>query len=71
MNQASLPKFSRILRIHDLILAVGLAKSTLYAKIKNGTFPAPIKLSDRAVGWDAESISMWLAERKSASIAVH
>ena len=29
----------------------GLSRSTIYARVKVGTFPAPVSLGPRAVGW--------------------
>ena len=41
----------RILRLQDVITATGLSRSTLYKYISEGTFPKPVSLSDRCVGW--------------------
>src|SRR5882762_11020033 len=44
----------RILRLKQVSTIVGLAKSSIYRKVREGTFPAPIKLgSDWASGWIA------------------
>jgi prophage regulatory protein len=45
----------------------GLSRSTLYAKIKAGEFPASISLGDRAVGWPSNEIDEWIAARIDAS----
>ena len=49
----------RILRLPAVLDAVGLCQSSVYAKIKNKTFPQPIPLSDRAVGWLESEIADW------------
>ncbi len=41
----------------------GKAKSAIYAGVKNGTFPAPIKLGPRAVGWLKSEIDAWISDR--------
>lgn len=41
----------RILRLKDVMKKTGLAKSTIYHLVKQGTFPKPIKLGDRSSGW--------------------
>jgi prophage regulatory protein len=43
----------RILRLPRVLDATGWSRSTLYAKINDGSFPRPIKLDDggRCVGW--------------------
>ncbi len=37
----------RILRIKDVIAACGLSRSSIYARSNAGTFPAPVRLSER------------------------
>jgi prophage regulatory protein len=56
-----------VLRLPAVKARVGLGKSSIYAGIKKGTFPAPIKLSERASGWLEHSIDAFLAERINAS----
>jgi prophage regulatory protein len=38
----------------------GLSRSTIYLRIKKGTFPKPINLGSRAVGWLENEIEDWL-----------
>lgn len=47
---------------------VGLSRSTLYAMIAEGTFPKPIKLGKRAVGWRQSDVLTWLASRTSEAV---
>lgn len=56
-----------ILRSPEVRRRTGLSRSTLYAKIKAGEFPASISLGDRAVGWPSNEIDQWIAERIEAS----
>jgi prophage regulatory protein len=39
---------------------IPFSSSTLWRKVKNGTFPAPRKLSARVTAWSAESIREWM-----------
>lgn len=41
----------------------GLSRSTIYLRIQEGTFPKPINLGERAVGWLDNEIEEWLAAR--------
>lgn len=51
-----------ILRRRQVEKRVGLTRSPLYARIKAGTFPKPVKLGNgRAVGWIEAEIDAWLA----------
>lgn len=53
----------RLLRLPDVEALVGLRKSSIYDGVKAGTFPAPVKLSRRAVCWPAAAIDAWITER--------
>lgn len=37
--------------------------ATLWRKVKNGTFPQPVKLSERITAWRAEEVRQWLESR--------
>lgn len=49
-----------LLNIKTVMATTGLSRSTLYSKVKDGTFPAPIKLSKRCVRWHSEVIRKWV-----------
>lgn len=36
--------------------------STLWRRVRSGTFPAPVKLSERVTAWKAEDVHRWLAD---------
>ena len=50
----------RILRLPTVMALTGLARSTVYFKIAEETFPPPIKLSKRASGWLESEVSDWI-----------
>lgn len=56
-----------ILRRKQVEARVGLSRSTIYLRISEGTFPAPISLGARAVGWTSDSIQAWIADRIAQS----
>ena len=56
-----------ILRLPAVRASTGLSRSTIYLRISQGTFPRPVSLGGRAVGWLEEEIQSWLAERIAAS----
>ncbi|ELQ3328403.1 AlpA family transcriptional regulator [Pseudomonas aeruginosa] len=60
----------RIFRLQDVITATGLSRSTLYKYISEGTFPKPVSLGDRCVGWVDSEVHDWIlakvAERDKA-----
>lgn len=49
-----------ILRRKQVEARTGLSRSTLYAYIGAGQFPAPVALGARAVGWVEAEIDAWL-----------
>ena len=51
-----------ILRLPDVKARTGLSRSTIYLRIKEGTFPHPINLGPRAVGWADSDIEGWLTK---------
>ncbi|WBS02372.1 AlpA family transcriptional regulator [Pseudoduganella sp. SL102] len=62
---SSLPSVTgdSILRLPQIKARCGLSRASIYAGVKNGTFPAPVKLGERAVGWLASSIDAWIQSR--------
>lgn len=56
-----------ILRLPAVKARTGLAPSTIYLRISEGSFPKPIRLGARAVGWLESEIEAWLSERIKAS----
>ena len=41
----------------------GLSRSTLYRKMRDGTFPVPLKVSERAVRWRDSDIRAYVDSR--------
>lgn len=56
-----------ILRLPEVKRSTGLSRSTIYLKIAQDTFPKPIPLGSRAVGWLEAEIQDWLQRRIDAS----
>jgi prophage regulatory protein len=46
-----------ILREPAVLRAMGFSHFKLWNDIKKGTFPAPVKIGQRAVGWFADEIA--------------
>ncbi|QND60322.1 helix-turn-helix transcriptional regulator [Mesorhizobium huakuii] len=55
-----------ILRRHEVERVTGLPRSTIYARIKEGTFPKQVKLSAKSVGWLERDIAAWQQARIEA-----
>lgn len=65
----------KILRLPQVKARVGLGHTNIYNRIKAGTFPAPVSLGARAVGWLSTDIDEWIdqcvAESKGGNRAAH
>jgi len=57
----------RILRRRQVEGLVGLRRSAIYAAVRAGTFPRPIHLGPRAVGWLEHEVNGWIARRVAES----
>lgn len=53
----------RIIRLKQVIDSTGLARSTIYKYIAEGSFPKPISLGDRCVGWVDSEVRDWILAR--------
>jgi prophage regulatory protein len=63
-NQIS-PQY--ILRLKAVIERTGISRSNIYSQIKAGTFPAPISLGARAIGFINHEIDAWIESRVKIS----
>lgn len=52
-----------ILRLPAVKARIGLSRSTIYLRIAERTFPKPVSLGARAVGWLESDIEKWLHQQ--------
>ncbi len=57
----------RIIRTEDLTRRLGLSRATIFRNVKAGRFLAPIKISQRAIGWRIDDVEAWIAARAATS----
>lgn len=58
---------STIVRLPRVIERTGLARSTIYGRIRDGSFPKPVSIGPRAVGWLISDIDSWIDRCVSSS----
>lgn len=63
VRTTSLPTFLRLPQVRQI---TGLPRSSLYAKIATGAFPAPVSLGARSVAWIDSEVTDWVADRIAA-----
>lgn len=54
------PPPERMLRLSTVLERTGLSKTTVYRRIKDGTFPPVVSLSKRRSGWRESEINRWM-----------
>ncbi len=64
-NNTQPTSFLRLPQVREI--AGGVAPSTIWGWVKNGTFPKPIKLSANCTAWDAAQVEAWAKARIAAS----
>lgn len=50
----------RILTLNQVLERTSLCKTTVYRRIKDGTFPPMIHISKRRSGWHESEIDRWI-----------
>ena len=52
-----------LIRINDVLRLVAISRSHLYAMVKCGEFPPPLKLSTRSSAWKLSEVEAWVDGR--------
>ena len=53
-------KFYRVSELSELL---SIGKSTIWAWVKSGRFPKPLKMSSRMTVWSAADVEAWIASK--------
>lgn len=56
-----------LMRLPEVLRAIGIKKSALYSWVAAGTFPAPVKLGARAVAWRRSQVMEFINSRVEAA----
>lgn len=64
MIQATLPP-QGMSRAKDILPLLPFTKSTLWRKVKNGTFPQPIRLGTHCTAWKNQDVLDWIDAQTS------
>lgn len=57
----------RILRLPDVKVRTGLSRSTIYSLLSRNSFPHPVSLGARSIGFVESEIDDWITKRINAS----
>ena len=54
---------TKILKLPDVMEATALSRSSIYSYIQQNTFPQPVPLGRRAVGWLETEVTDWINQK--------
>jgi len=70
MNAASTrlpnPNDDRFIRKEETLQMTALTLSAMKQRIKDGTFPKPIKIGNRYRMWSLNAVQLWMEQQKTA-----
>lgn len=58
-------KPSRLLRLPEVMLRVGLSKAVIYKRQSEGGFPSSVSIGVRSSAWLEEEVEQWIRARVS------
>ena len=58
-----------MLRFVDVIRLTGLSRTTIWRRVRAGTFPAPISLGENSCGWKTSWVNAWIETRPNVTYA--
>lgn len=53
----------RFVRMPEAEKISGKSRSTIYRGIEDGSFPKPVKIGQRAIGWRISDLEKWMNDR--------
>jgi prophage regulatory protein len=57
----------RLLRRAEVVKMTGLGRSSIYRLMAAGSFPRPVRLSQRSVAWRSTDLSKWINSRQAVN----
>jgi prophage regulatory protein len=54
---------ARMLRAPEVMAMTGLSRTSIWRRVRAGTFPAPTEIGANSIGWPASVITQWLENR--------
>lgn len=58
----------RLLKITEVAKMTALGRATIYVRIKEGSFPVPVQLGERAVAWKESEVQAWISGLSRSSL---
>lgn len=64
--EAAITTKPKVANMKDAVVITSLSRPTIYRMIKAGTFPKPVKLGQRRIGWPMDILTDWVMSRQEA-----
>jgi prophage regulatory protein len=62
-NFSALPPTGFVRQAQLVPAIIPFSSATLWRKVRDGSFPAPVKLSERVTAWEVSAIREWMQAR--------
>ena len=59
---------SRIMRHPAVEDCTGFSRTTIYRKVRDGTFPQPVRIGSKSIGWFENEIADWQANLSRTAV---
>jgi prophage regulatory protein len=59
VNETAIPDEVRFIKLREVLTICGKSRSSVYAAIRRGNFPAPVKLGQRSSAWIKSEVLQW------------
>jgi prophage regulatory protein len=59
--------YTKFYRLPQLMAQLGVSRSSIWAWVKSGKFPKPVKLSENTTAWRASDVEDWAQSKIDAS----
>jgi prophage regulatory protein len=53
----------QFIRIRQVLEMIGVSRTTLWRMVQAGTFPRPVRITERSRGYPRETVEAWMTAR--------
>jgi prophage regulatory protein len=57
----------QFIRIRKVLEMIGVSRTTLWRMVQSGTFPRPVRITERSRGYVLETVEAWMTARKDST----
>jgi len=53
----------RFIRSREVVEMIGVSRTTLWRMVREGSFPRPVRITERSLGYVLEAVEAWMQAR--------